>query len=155
MKRKIKLSLVFVAIALILFSPNSVGSANESSKTEETPTEKYISINGTVESLEGKMTTWMYGTHVLKKNGEIVYALNDDESDLDLYNSEKVMLKGTLIHSGIDTGPEYLEVTHIENLDRDSPKEVPEDGMDTKKMYVIGGVLGFILISTGLFAKFR
>ncbi|MFB6076098.1 MAG: hypothetical protein ABEK17_03050 [Candidatus Aenigmatarchaeota archaeon] len=154
MKRKIELGLVFVSLMLILFSPNSLGALNGSSKGEDTSEERYITVNGTVESLEGKMTTWMYGTHVLKKNGETLYALKDSESDLDLYNEEEVLIKGTLIHGGIDTGPRYLEVNHIESLEEE-PEEVPEERFNTKKMYAIGGVLVFVLASAGLFMKFR
>jgi len=63
-----------------------------------------------------QMSTWMYGTHVLSDNtGKPLTALDGQKINLDMYEGQKVEVKGTLKDGyPVDSGPEYLEVKSIE-----------------------------------------
>lgn len=74
-----------------------------------------VTATGTIKS--AGITTYMYGTHVLKDaNGKTLYALKSDKIDLDEYAEvANVTVKGDLV-SGypVDGGPEYLDVKKVE-----------------------------------------
>ncbi|MBN1255804.1 MAG: hypothetical protein JXA50_11070 [Deltaproteobacteria bacterium] len=74
-----------------------------------------VTATGTIQKTG--ITTYMYGTHVLKNdNGKTLYALKSDTINLDNYvDKGKVTVKGDLV-SGypVDGGPEYLNVNKVE-----------------------------------------
>jgi uncharacterized lipoprotein YehR (DUF1307 family) len=84
--------------------------------SKEGASENYsITAVGTIQKTG--ITTYMYGTHVLKdENGKTLYALKSDTINLDNYvDKGKVTVKGDLV-SGypVDAGPEYLNVKKVE-----------------------------------------
>lgn len=90
-------------------------------KPSEKPGKKEeITVSGIVNELE--VTTWMYGTHSLVNNEtqELLYALKSETINLDDYIGKKVEIEGTLIHSGVDTGPPYVNVEKITILNKSS-----------------------------------
>jgi len=76
------------------------------------------SAEGVLKKLEA--STFMYGTHLLETDsGTIQYALKSKTVNLDLYNDEKVKVKGNLIDGyPVDGGPEYMEVKEIERINK-------------------------------------
>lgn len=73
-----------------------------------------ITAVGTVQK-QG-ITTYMYGTHVLKdESGKTLYALTSDRVDLDRYVGRKVTVRGDLVGGyPVDGGPPYLRVAAVE-----------------------------------------
>ncbi|MFB6215878.1 MAG: hypothetical protein ABEJ72_02780, partial [Candidatus Aenigmatarchaeota archaeon] len=109
----------------------------------ENDSTEVVTINGTVQSLEGVMTAWMYGTHVLTNNqtGER-YALKSDSVNLTEYDGEKVKVSGRLVHEGIDTGPPLVRVENV--IIPDGEKE--GQGDDTRTTVVLAGIAIFIIV---------
>ncbi|WP_406826051.1 hypothetical protein [Pedobacter sp. KACC 23697] len=70
-----------------------------------------VTANGTIEKLG--ITTFQYGTHVLKADNK-TYALKSETLNLDSYLDKKVTIKGKkVIGYPVDGGPELVEVTLV------------------------------------------
>ncbi len=70
-----------------------------------------ITVTGTIEKLG--MSTFQYGTHLLKTNNK-TYALKSSQIKLDVYIDKTVTIKGIKVAGyPIDGGPELIEVTLI------------------------------------------
>lgn len=109
----------FIALAImsLTFLCPIASAADQDPQLISTPpedTRKTTEARGTIESLEGRMTVWMYGTHTLvDSNGEVMFALKSDSVDLDTYTGEEVYVAGTKVHDGVDTGPPLLNVEKV------------------------------------------
>jgi len=102
--------IIFFIITILIFSSVvGCGAVDYASKND------MVTAVGTIQKIG--ITTYMYGTHVLKDdNGKTLYALKSDTINLDDYvNIKNVTVKGSLI-SGypVDNGPDYLKVTAVE-----------------------------------------
>jgi hypothetical protein len=160
MERKIFTGILVVFMGLVFFSGNTLAMTNLEGREPDNPpvdltragNGNRTEVSGTVESLEGMMTTWMYGTHLLVNNetGQR-YALKSDEVNLSEYNGESVTLKGIKLHDGIDTGPALIRVDEIEPFQE---KATEKEGMDTKEMAIAGGILIFIVVAGVIATKF-
>lgn len=86
-----------------------VGTLSCNKDTEFTSTKS----SGTIQ-LQG-ITTYMYGTHILKdSSGKTLYALRSKSVNLDEYINKNVEIKGKKVNGyPIERGPEYLEVTCV------------------------------------------
>lgn len=164
MKGKTSIGVLLALIGLIFFSANGLAAIglndshpSRNSSLEITSAEggKEMEISGTVESLEGKMTAWMYGTHLLINNetGER-YALKSDAVNLSEFNGEYVTLKGNLIHDGTDTGPPYVEVTEVQGPKSDDTVESLEDGNGQERI-LAAGILVFVVAVSALVLRAR
>jgi cell division protein FtsX len=74
-----------------------------------------VTATGTIQ--QTGITTYMYGTHVLKDDsGKTLYALKSDAVNLDDYvDKGKVAVQGDLIPGyPVDGGPNYLNVKKVE-----------------------------------------
>lgn len=120
-------TILIVTIALIAMSCNNPkNNQKEKSKTE------VINQNNTVEQMWGgivskaETTSYQYGTHQL--NGTIIdgnpttagkvilFALKSDKIKLDDWIGKKVIVSGNkVVGYPIENGPDYIEVTAIEN----------------------------------------
>ncbi|WP_285058211.1 hypothetical protein [Pedobacter ginsengisoli] len=81
--------------------------------TKQTPVPKtdVIELSGKLEKLG--MTTFQYGTHVLK-TADKTYALKSEKVNLDGFVDKQVTLKGTKVDGyPIEAGPDLLEVQEI------------------------------------------
>ncbi|MFD1094669.1 hypothetical protein [Salegentibacter chungangensis] len=98
------LSLSF-GMVLLLFA----STCNNSSSQE--PQEELIEVTGTIEAIG--MTSFQYGTHLLK-NEEEMYALKSDKLDLSAYEGKEVKLTAKKLEGyPVDGGPDYLNVIEI------------------------------------------
>lgn len=142
--------LLMVGIAVFMFSligQTSLGVAtNESIEgnfviTKDGDNGQPVTVNGTLESLEGKATAWMYGSHLLVNNetGER-YALESDTVNLSIYNGEEVSVEGIIQHEGIDTGPLLLKVNELKPVS----EKAPSNG--DQKTFVGMAILTFAVI---------
>lgn len=76
--------------------------------TKKFETETPIRLSGKVEKLE--MTTFQYGTHLIKSGGKS-YALTSKHVNLDASIGKEVVLKGTKVKGyPIEGGPALIEV---------------------------------------------
>jgi uncharacterized protein YceK len=99
MKRILILSL-FVAV---MAGCSSVKDANNAGR---------ITASGIIE--KPGMTTFQYGTHLLKAENK-TYALKSENINLDTYLNKKVTIKGKKIAGyPLEGGPEFIEVTLVE-----------------------------------------
>ncbi|WP_442590877.1 hypothetical protein ACSBL2_06560 [Pedobacter sp. AW31-3R] len=87
-------------------------SAMSSCKTMYAPAEKgQMTLSGTIE--ESGMTTYQYGTHVLKGAAQ-TYALRSTTVKLGEYIGKNVKLKGVKIEGyPVENGPDYIEVKEV------------------------------------------
>lgn len=87
-------------------------SAMASCKTMYAPGEKgQLSLSGTIE--ESGMTTYQYGTHILKGDAK-TYALRSTTIKLGDYLGKKVKVKGVKIEGyPLENGPDYIEVKEV------------------------------------------
>ncbi|TKC06506.1 hypothetical protein FA048_14920 [Pedobacter polaris] len=71
-----------------------------------------VTATGTIEKLG--MTTFQYGTHILKAENK-TYALKSTRINLDTYINKKVTIKGNKV-SGypLEGGPELIDVTLVQ-----------------------------------------
>lgn len=77
-------------------------------------TEGQMELTGKIES-QG-ITSYQYGTHVLKTKNEF-YALRSDKIDLDKFIGKKVTVSGSRIDGyPVDGGPLYILVTNAKQL---------------------------------------
>ncbi len=107
-----KYSAVFLLLSALFAAAACSSSGEEEGACYE------VEAAGTLERLE--MSTWMYGTHILKNSGgEILYALKSDTADLASYEGKKVRVAGSLVPGyPVDGGPAYLKVEFIEAVHR-------------------------------------
>lgn len=121
--KQLILTLALVAVSL-LFVNAGVLAQEDPDQPPKPPTDtsrslqekemKEITVKGTVESLEGQVTAWMYGTHLFVNTTDGTrYALKSDQIDLSEYNDEKVTVQGLLVHEGLDSGPALIEVKKV------------------------------------------
>jgi len=126
-----------------------------SSNLEEKALEE-ITVSGTVESLKGKMTTWMYGTHLLvNTSDETRYALKSDQVNLSRYNDKEVTLKGLLVHEGLDTGPALVKVEQAILKDvQENPNGVKVSYVpDKESLMTVGSFLAVSIVGGLLLLK--
>ncbi|MEH3115578.1 hypothetical protein [Pedobacter terrae] len=70
-----------------------------------------FTISGTIEKLG--MTTFQYGTHLLKADSK-TYALKSETINLDSYLNKKVRIEGKKVAGyPVDGGPELVDVTLV------------------------------------------
>jgi hypothetical protein len=70
-----------------------------------------VSLDGTIEKLG--MTTFQYGTHLLKADGKS-YALKSDVVDIDSYVGKSVILEGKRVAGyPLENGPELIDVSRL------------------------------------------
>lgn len=94
---------------LILLTISMISLAGCSKKFER---ENVIRLTGKVQKLE--MTTFQYGTHLLKA-GDKTYALTSKKVDLNLSVGKEVTLKGTKVKGyPLEGGPELIEVHNVD-----------------------------------------
>lgn len=107
-----KLLGVFLAITLLLTSCKTKETVVEQEKNSSTETTtKQITLSGILRP-QG-MTTYQYGTHVLKANGK-TYALKSKSINLGDFIEKSVEITGDKIDGyPISGGPEYINVTSI------------------------------------------
>ena len=95
---------------LILFTVLGIFSA--CSTLTPTGSKSLIHLNGIIE--KPGMTTYQYGTHVLK-TGNRTYALKSSKVDLSSFMAEEVKIKGTKVDGyPIENGPELIEVLEVD-----------------------------------------
>jgi len=71
-----------------------------------------VTASGTIEKLG--MTTFQYGTHLLKADNNKTYALKSASINLDTYLDKKVTIKGKKVAGyPLEGGPELIEVTLV------------------------------------------
>ena len=108
--------LVLVAVltmtTILAATPGSVRT-NES-RIEVTPTmQKTVTAEGVIQK-QG-MTTYQYGTHVLKDGNKTTYALTSKSQKLDNFVGKHVKVTGNLIEGyPVDSGPDYMDVIAVE-----------------------------------------
>jgi len=74
-----------------------------------------VTAEGTIEK-QG-ITTYQYGTHVLKEGKKTLYALTSKTQKLNDYVGKRVKITGTKIDGyPLEGGPVFLEVTSVEVL---------------------------------------
>jgi hypothetical protein len=105
-KNYLKLILMILSMALVL-PLSSYGASRNNSED--------ITATGVVQK-QG-ITTYMYGTHVMRDNdAHKFYALRSSSIDLDKYVGQNVTVKGTLVPGyPVDFGPDYLEVQSVKS----------------------------------------
>ena len=105
---------VFLTTALI--EANSVQTAKNQSAAEVTNVmAKTVTAEGVIQ--QQGMTTYQYGTHVLKDGTKTLYALMSKSQKLDNFVGKKVKITGTLVDGyPVDGGPDFVEVTDVEVL---------------------------------------
>lgn len=82
-----------------------------STPKQAAPKDDVIQLSGKIEKLG--MSTFQYGTHVLK-SGEKTYALKSDKVNLDGFVEKEVSLKGTKVDGyPIESGPDLIEVQEV------------------------------------------
>ena len=93
---------LFAVVIVLFFSCNK--------DLENNPTK----ISGIV-SAQG-ISTYQYGTHILTDdNGNLLYALRSNCTNLDKYLNKNVEIKGRKIKGyPVSGGPEYLEVSNVD-----------------------------------------
>jgi len=70
-----------------------------------------VTVSGTIEKLG--MTTFQYGTHVIKADNK-TYALKSETINLDTYSGKNVTVKGKKVAGyPVDGGPELVDVTLV------------------------------------------
>jgi len=115
-----EIRIVFLVLVIVLAMKTILAATpghvrtNESS-SEATPTmQENVTAEGVIQK-QG-MTTYQYGTHVLKdSNKKTLYALTSKSEKLDTYVGKQVKITGTLIPDyPVDGGPKYVEVTSVE-----------------------------------------
>jgi hypothetical protein len=81
-----------------------------------TTMQESVTAEGTIQK-QG-MTTYQYGTHVLKdSNKKTLYALTSKSQKLDSFVGKHVKITGTLVDGyPVDGGPKYMEVTAVEEI---------------------------------------
>lgn len=124
-KRILVVSILLLAIAVWITLSQSLAEALEPDKDLQPPSLKptipvfdvpkvKVTAAGVIE--KKGVTSYMYGTHVLKSNdiGGKSYALKSDVINLDQYVGEKITVTGEFI-SGypVDGGPDYVNVESI------------------------------------------
>ncbi|WP_285008640.1 hypothetical protein [Pedobacter faecalis] len=71
----------------------------------------HVSLAGTVEELG--MTTFQYGTHLLK-TGDKSYALKSDKVDINKYVGKPVKLEGKVVDGyPVENGPQLIDVSKM------------------------------------------
>ncbi|WP_131536809.1 hypothetical protein [Pedobacter nototheniae] len=81
------------------------------SSLNSTTTGRSITLTGKIEKLG--MTTFQYGTHLLKTENK-TYALKSDAIKLDQYVDKSVTIKGKKVAGyPLEGGPELIEVTLV------------------------------------------
>lgn len=96
---------------LFLFVIGAVAAGCGTTKQKPTPPSNVIELSGKLEKLG--MSTFQYGTHVLK-SADKTYALKSDKLSLDGYVDKEVTLKGTKVDGyPIEAGPDLIEVQEI------------------------------------------
>jgi len=77
---------------------------------KDSNTSKHVTVTGKIQKIG--MTTYQYGTHIIK--GEKTYALKGGSINLDLYLDKQVTIKGTKVKGyPLAGGPEFVEVTLV------------------------------------------
>ncbi|MEJ2884750.1 hypothetical protein [Pedobacter sp. GR22-6] len=70
-----------------------------------------VQLSGKIEKLE--MSTFQYGTHVLKQ-GEKIFALRSDKVKLDTYVDKEVTVKGLKVEGyPVENGPDFIDVQEV------------------------------------------
>ncbi|SER86998.1 lipoprotein [Pedobacter rhizosphaerae] len=70
-----------------------------------------IRLTGKIEKIG--MTTFQYGTHLLKADAK-TYALKSASLNLDTYLDKQVTIKGNKVEGyPVEGGPEFIEVTEV------------------------------------------
>jgi len=74
-------------------------------------TDNSITLSGKIEKIG--MTTFQYGTHLLKADAK-TYALKSANLNLDNYLDKQVTIKGSKVEGyPIEGGPEFIAVTEV------------------------------------------
>ena len=70
-----------------------------------------VQLIGKIEKLE--MSTFQYGTHVLKQ-GEKIFALRSTKVQLDAYVNKEVTIKGIKVEGyPVENGPDFIDVQEV------------------------------------------
>lgn len=94
-----------VVLALFVAAVSGCSSIRNAEKTG------VVTASGTIEKLG--MTTFQYGTHLLKADNK-TYALKSAAINLDTYLDKKVTIKGKKVAGyPVDGGPELVDVTSV------------------------------------------
>jgi hypothetical protein len=82
--------------------------------------QEIVTVFGQIEP--AGITSWMYGTHVLRGNdGKLLYALRGEDVELGRYEGRRVRLRGYLAEGyPVDGGPPYLWVREVEPADENT-----------------------------------
>lgn len=98
MKKILYLSLFVAVLSACSTMKNSSGTST-------------ITLTGKIEKIG--MTTFQYGTHLLKADAK-TYALKSANLNLDTYLDKQVTIKGTKVEGyPIEGGPEFIAVTEV------------------------------------------
>lgn len=105
---------LLIAFTLLIVETFSAETIVSHSRMEATTImAQSVSATGTLEK-QG-ITSYQYGTHVLKDGKKTIYALTSKSVKLGDYAGKKVTITGTLIDGyPLDGGPAFVEVTSIE-----------------------------------------
>jgi len=108
------LGISIIFILTVCISMDDKEKSTEEKKQNKTDAVSYdIKARGIVERIG--VSTWMYGTHVLKdKDGDILYALKSETVELSVYEGKTIVAAGSLVPGyPVDGGPKYLKVVDV------------------------------------------
>ena len=112
-----KLFLISFIFVLVLSCENAANGNGGASPSGFSAAEDDLSLNRIDASgllIRLGITAFQYGTHGLRVDKALKYALRSDEVDLERFVNKTVHLEATKIAGyPVDFGPEFLEVTRI------------------------------------------
>lgn len=97
--KKIMFLLIFASVIISCKTVKPAGDKNA------------VTLDGKIEKIE--MSTFQYGTHLLKKDGRS-YALRTSTVKLDDFTNKDVIVKGVKVEGyPVENGPELIDVKEI------------------------------------------
>ena len=110
-----KFFLISLIVVLVFSCENATDSgvySNGFSSAENKLSSSSVNASGLLIRLG--ITAFQYGTHGLRVDKVLKYALRSDEVDLERFVNKRVSLEATKIAGyPVDSGPEFLEVTEV------------------------------------------
>lgn len=151
--KQLILTVALIAISLLFINSGVLAQqeTEQPSKDIQQKDLEAVTISGTVKSLEGQMTTWMYGIHLLinASDGDR-YALKSEKVNLSDYSEQKVTIKGILVHKGLDSGPPLIEVEQVILEDKVVEERL---GLSKERLITVGSFLAVSVVGAALLLK--